>query len=392
MHPDLWTVPGIGFLIRTWGFCVAVGFILALGIAMRRAKRVKCDSETVLSMAIIGLVLGIIGCRGMHLVHHFRTELWSGAVGATEAAPMSGGGEILGGVVLAVAGVVGYLAVRRMSIRLYLDIIFPPMILGMGIGRIGCFMFGCCWGGVCATETGDKGLPWAVRFPYGSPAYVRQWAAGQIEVPGELIWKSPKTNRPEPILRGVLNAYDIDADKELASWAQKAERYAVQKKNDPKGNETTRLGAEMAAARQALADRSKEEFAAALHLRSLAGGRDARATAWAELRALAGAQRSLWVHPAQIYDAIALTLLFLLLSAIFYRRKRQGMVVAWALVLYPVNRILQEVIRDDNPHDVAGFTVSQVICVAILVAGVVLAVVFRKGTAPDSTGACGAPG
>ena len=32
------------------------------------------------------------------------------------------------------------------------------LLLGMAIGRIGCFLNGCCYGGACE-------LPWAVTFP-----------------------------------------------------------------------------------------------------------------------------------------------------------------------------------------------------------------------------------
>jgi len=41
-------------------------------------------------------------------------------------------------------------------------------MLGLGIGRIGCFLSGCCYG---ATAN----VPWAIRFPYGSDAYVEQF-------------------------------------------------------------------------------------------------------------------------------------------------------------------------------------------------------------------------
>ena len=130
---------------------MVVGFCVALWIGMRRARRVGCDPEALLSMALIGAVLGLIGCRGMHVLHHFREQVSTGEVGVRQAAAMTGGGEILGGVVLAVLGVVVYLLITRNSIRLYLDLVFPPMILAMGIGRLGCLAFGCCWGAPCVT-------------------------------------------------------------------------------------------------------------------------------------------------------------------------------------------------------------------------------------------------
>ena len=40
-------------------------------------------------------------------------------------------------------------------------------MIGLGFGRIGCLMFGCCYG-KCTTA------PWAVQFPYGSPSFYSQ--------------------------------------------------------------------------------------------------------------------------------------------------------------------------------------------------------------------------
>ncbi len=47
------------------------------------------------------------------------------------------------------------------------DLVIPSVLLGVAIGRLGCFLNGCCFGGACE-------LPWAVEFPFGSPPHVRQ--------------------------------------------------------------------------------------------------------------------------------------------------------------------------------------------------------------------------
>jgi phosphatidylglycerol:prolipoprotein diacylglycerol transferase len=49
----------------------------------------------------------------------------------------------------------------------------PSLIAGQAFGRIGCFMFGCCYGKMCD-------LPWAVHFPHGAPAWQAQVADGVI--------------------------------------------------------------------------------------------------------------------------------------------------------------------------------------------------------------------
>ena len=103
-----------------------------------------------------------------------------------------------------------------------------------------------------------------------------------------------------------------------------------------------------------------------------------RQAALVDLRVLAGRQQSRWVHPTQLYDAIGLALLFVLLSVIFYHRRRHGLVVAWTLILYPVSRFSLELLRADNPRDVAGLTISQAISIAVLLVGLVYLAVLVK--------------
>ena len=48
------------------------------------------------------------------------------------------------------------------------------------------------------------------------------------------------------------------------------------------------------------------------------------------------------------------------------------------LLLYPISRVLLEIIRTDNPHDVAGLTVSQFISVAMFAFAVAYLFIIYK--------------
>ena len=368
MRPELWTVWGTHFTIPTYGFICLVGFVVAVWIAVRRAKKAGGDPEAITTIALIGGVFGILGSRGMHFVHYLWDGDGPGERPVTEtAAAMLEGGEILGGVLLGVAAIVVYLAATRKPVRLYLDIIVAPMILAMGIGRLGCLMAGCCWGSPCVTQAGDAALPWAVRFPYGSPAYLRQWVDGLLTTPDELLWVMPGAERPSPIPPKILADGAIDGHHALSRYAEhRSEARALE-------------GALPGRSRQQKA----EYVAAALHLRELSA-RAGRPVTLANLREVAAGQHTLWIHPTQIYDAIALTLLFLVLSAVFHRRQRQVMVVAWTMVLYPISRFTQELIRADSPRDVGGLTISQFLSLVVLLLGVVLLVLLVKVLPPRS--------
>jgi len=91
-------------------------------------------------------------------------------------------------------------------------------------------------------------------------------------------------------------------------------------------------------------------------------------TTLAALRSLAKEMnlKSVPVHPTQIYESILALSISWVLTAYFWRRKRDGMVIAMVFVLYPIGRFLLEMLRADNPQDTFGFTVSQGISLAAI--------------------------
>jgi phosphatidylglycerol---prolipoprotein diacylglyceryl transferase len=84
------------------------------------------------------------------------------------------GFSLMGGLLLATA--VGVVAGRRAGIDPWrlADAFAPGLLAGLAVMRVGCFLAGCCFGQ-------ESSLPWAVAFPYGSPAssYYQAQDAGE---------------------------------------------------------------------------------------------------------------------------------------------------------------------------------------------------------------------
>jgi phosphatidylglycerol:prolipoprotein diacylglycerol transferase len=77
--------------------------------------------------------------------------------------------------------------------------------------------------------------------------------------------------------------------------------------------------------------------------------------------------RSLPVHPTQIYASVNAGLIFLVLWFYYPFRRRDGEVFALFLVLYPLARIVEEFIRDDETGQLGTpFTISQWISFGLL--------------------------
>ena len=90
-----------------------------------------------------------------------------------------GGLTFYGGLLLATPVLILYARWHRVPVLVGMDIGAPLVMIGLGLGRIGCFLNGCCYGELCD-------LPWGVSFPYYSYAYTDQVDQGQIAPPPEL--------------------------------------------------------------------------------------------------------------------------------------------------------------------------------------------------------------
>jgi phosphatidylglycerol:prolipoprotein diacylglycerol transferase len=167
VHPILFEIAGYG--VASYGLALVLSFALGIGLAGRRAAARGLDEGRVIEVGIVALVSSLVGARLLWVVSHLDTFRGPGrswldalvlaAVGGTGVVGLS----IMGGVALAAVASAAYVRWVGMPLLRVADAVTPSLALGVGIGRIGCFLNGCCYGRVCE-------LPWAVRFPEGSPA------------------------------------------------------------------------------------------------------------------------------------------------------------------------------------------------------------------------------
>lgn len=358
MHPELYTIPGINLTIPSYGLMVLIAFLGGTWWMTRRARRTKLDPDIVLNLAFISLVTSTIGSRAFYVIHYWEDQF------ADQPSKIftlqSGGFEIYGGVIAAFFFCVLYGLIKRLPLRPYADAAMPSILLGMGIGRIGCFLFGCCWGGTCSAA-----LPWGVRFPFGSPPYNRQWEHRQITTPADLVLVD-ETGIAGPMPRPVLKVTIPELRKKLSELEEavaKAQAEGDEKKiaSAKRRLEMTRRGME-----------------------PLLAHYEAFQTTPAALRARAASpeRRTLRLHPSQLYGAAGPILLALLTNAYFYRRKYQGTVMALGFMLYAVERFIEEIIRSDNPHDTFGLTISQGVSVAVFVAALLAWQILKRMRPP----------
>jgi phosphatidylglycerol:prolipoprotein diacylglycerol transferase len=164
MHPELFEIPFTHITIKSYGTMMVIGFIAALWVMRRLMKKSHQNPDFITNIAMYALIAGIVGARVFYVIHHhdlFVGRFWE------VFAVWRGGLEFLGGFLCAVVFAWLYLWKQKLPKRLYLDILAIGLMVGLGFGRIGCFLNGCCFGK-------PANVPWAVTFPYGSPAFYSQ--------------------------------------------------------------------------------------------------------------------------------------------------------------------------------------------------------------------------
>ena len=156
-------------LAPAWFMCVGiaglVGLILALVLARRRGLESGTVASAVLWCYIAAVTAGIVIPMTIEAIEH---AIATGHVEFRWAGMTSFWGYLAGGAAVAVVCRRDGVPLARMG-----DLAAIPIGVALVFARLGCFMAGCDFGKVSA-------LPWAVRFPAGSPAWRDHLHAGLV--------------------------------------------------------------------------------------------------------------------------------------------------------------------------------------------------------------------
>jgi phosphatidylglycerol:prolipoprotein diacylglycerol transferase len=86
------------------------------------------------------------------------------------------------------------------------------------------------------------------------------------------------------------------------------------------------------------------------------------------------------LHPTQIYASLSGFIIFFILILIRQKKKFEGQVFLWFVILHSTSRLIVERFRGDDRGVIAGtaLSVTQVVTLVLLVAGVVLLVILSS--------------
>jgi phosphatidylglycerol:prolipoprotein diacylglycerol transferase len=136
---------------------VTAGILAGIWTASRRGLRDKLSPDLFFDL-IPWLVGGvIIGARGLYVINYLR-ESFAGLPWWHIFAVQQGGLVFYGGLIGAALAVILFARWAKQPLWKIADVLAPSIALGHVLGRLGCFINGCCYG-----RAAD--LPWAVHYP-----------------------------------------------------------------------------------------------------------------------------------------------------------------------------------------------------------------------------------
>jgi len=208
MYPEIFHLS----FLHTYGVLVALAFLAGLWVASRLAARAGLDVDAITNLGIYCALSAIAGAKVMM----FLVDLpyYIGHPGEIfSLSTLQAGGIFYGGLLAALAVSWWYIRKTRLPGLQTADVFAPAIALGHGIGRLGCFSAGCCWGVLCRK-------PWAVVFrdpvanqlvgtPIGVPVHPTQLyeAFSEFAIFAILLWRFSKPHRRGAIIALYLLLY-----------------------------------------------------------------------------------------------------------------------------------------------------------------------------------------
>ncbi len=410
--------PPDGLPIYGFGAMLFLAFILVTVWGIARAKGIGMLPSSFQDFTLWVFVSGLIGARLLYMIQYydqFPDHSIAGLAGAFFK--IWQGGIIFYGS--AIGGAIGFglfywFVMKRMNISGWqlADVVAPLLAFGLAIGRIGCYLNGCCWGQVACEPCATVPLG-AAHFPL-LPAHSRPLLVSEQFLQtstGFAILPRDRTNRhADPRSEVTVVEPDSPADKAGLKIGDRV----VKVNGKPNSILVDIVGPDeqIQKAVNAMKDaggkakdtptgRTRVEFDS---LPAFIQGQDAAIAATAgidlitedavedaarnwplgkselvlgverdgkEIDLPAFTPRTVGVYPTQLYETISMLLLILVLLAYFPYRRHDGQLMVLLMVGYAIHRFINESLRIE-PTLGLGLTLSQWGSVVIFVSAIAM--------------------
>lgn len=141
MYPEICKIGS--FTIYSYGLMLVLGFFLCVYLSLFQAKKEQFDPDQIFNLLFYIFISGIIGSRLFYVIYNASFYLRN----PLEIVMLQRGGMAwFGGLTLGSITAVIFIRKNKLNLLKTLDLIVPFIVLGQALGRIGCFLNGCCFG------------------------------------------------------------------------------------------------------------------------------------------------------------------------------------------------------------------------------------------------------
>jgi prolipoprotein diacylglyceryltransferase len=395
-----------GLPVNSYGVMLFITFIVCVWFLGRWARRTGANlpKERVQDLVIACFILGLAGARVTFMIQYHVPwqqffKIWEGGI------------VLYGGIVAGIFAFLAfyYLFLKRAGVSLWklADAAAPVLALGIALGRIGCFLNGCCYGHVAPDD------PWAAPFPILTcPAQDEVVKRDGLQSLTGFTYRSSGddvrsvVDRVEPLSAaaraglepgdriiavngrpngGVLIVAGDPQPRELAANVAR-EQGAVVEDDESGPDPQVKISVDDPAAFVIVRTKVKSALVTAIvagraHVFDKFDSFSELISHWPrgdqslDLDVERNGQRvhvgpfiprTLGLHPTQVYETISMLLLMVLLLSFYPFRAYDGQVMTLFIACYAVHRFLNETLRNDTDIVAFGMTLSQNISILML--------------------------
>lgn len=139
MYNEILTIGSV--TIHGYGLMIGLGVMAALLLGDYRSKKFGLNGDHIYGMTFSAVILGFVAARILFIITEWENFLQN---------PMqylAGAGFVVyGGIIGGALTVYGFCKIKKISMLEYLDLMIPSVALAQALGRVGCFLAGCCYG------------------------------------------------------------------------------------------------------------------------------------------------------------------------------------------------------------------------------------------------------
>lgn len=141
MYNELFSIGPVS--ITVYGLMIIAGYISALALSVRRGVRRNLNEDSIWGIFFCALIGGMAGTKILYYLTILPAIIRDPSLIWRQ---FTTGHVVYGGIIFGVLTSYIYIRLKREKFLPYFDLVIPAVALAQGIGRIGCFFAGCCYG------------------------------------------------------------------------------------------------------------------------------------------------------------------------------------------------------------------------------------------------------